>query len=72
MKTFKLVTAIFVLIGVMALIGYVRCVVKFIQCDFEEPHRAEVIYGVGTFTGIGAVIGWFNINDDKEPENENN
>jgi hypothetical protein len=49
---------------VLFTIGYVRCVVKFINCDFKEPYKAEIIYGVGTASGLGAIIGWINIEDN--------
>ena len=52
-----------VLIIILLGVGYVRGVVKLVKCDFKEPYKAEVIYGVGTATGLGAVIGWFNIPD---------
>lgn len=46
--------------------GYVRGVVKIVHCDFKAPYKAEVLYGVGICTGLGAVIGWFNIADGEQ------
>ena len=40
--------------------GYISCIVKFITCDFETPFRAETFYGIGIFTGLGIILGWFN------------
>lgn len=56
------------LITILLFVGYVRGVVKFVQCDFKAPYKAEVIYGVGIITGLNAVIGWFNIADGEEAE----
>ncbi len=44
-------------------IGWVRCVIHLIKTDFAPPYKAEVIYGIGSFTGMGAVVGWINIKD---------
>jgi len=39
------------------------CIVKFISCDFKESYKAEVVYGVAMVTGLGAVVGYLNIED---------
>jgi hypothetical protein len=52
-----LVVAVLIVLG---LIGYVQCVIQFIACDFQAPYKAEILYGAGTFLGLGAVLGWFN------------
>lgn len=44
----------------LAITGYAMCVVKFITCDFETPFRAEVFYGIGAFSPLGIILGWFN------------
>ena len=41
--------------------GYIQCWIHFIKCDFKEPVKAEIIYGIGCVTGAGAIIGWFDI-----------
>jgi hypothetical protein len=51
------------LIGILALVGWIKCLIKFIDCDFKPSYKAEVIYGVGTITGLGAIIGWVDIED---------
>jgi hypothetical protein len=40
--------------------GYISCIVNFISCDFREPFKAETFYGIGIFTGLGIILGWFN------------
>lgn len=51
------------LIIVLALYGEVRCIYKACTCNWEPIGKAEVIYTVGTFTGLGCMIGYFNIQD---------
>lgn len=43
---------------ILGLIGYVKGIVKLVNCDFKESYKAEILYGVGTFTGLNAVFGW--------------
>ena len=56
-----------VLIGVvfllLAIVGEVRCIVKACQCNWEPVGKAEVIYTASAVTGIGVVVGYFNIED---------
>jgi hypothetical protein len=40
--------------------GYIMCVIKLIDCDFEAPYKAETLYTIGSFTGLGGILGWFN------------
>lgn len=54
---------LYILFWVFAIIGEIRCIVKMCQCNWEPIGKAEVIYTVGTFTGLGAVVGWINIED---------
>ena len=48
--------------------GWVSCVYKFCTSDFEPPYKREAIYGLGSVTGLGAVIGYINIEDGKPTE----
>ena len=50
---------LYILLG----IGYIRCTYKFFTSDFNPIGKREIVYGIGTFTGFGVIIGWFNIND---------
>ena len=43
-----------------ALAGYIQNIVHLIQCDFEPSYKAEILYGIGACTGLGALFGWFN------------
>lgn len=58
MKTFFTVQAFVLLLGIAALVGEIRCVYKFVKCDFEPSYKAEIVYGVGAVTGLGAIIGY--------------
>lgn len=44
-------------------IGYVNNFVKFVKLDFKAPYKAEVVRGVGVFTGLGGIIGLINVED---------
>lgn len=51
------------LIWVLAIVGEVRCIYKMCTCNWEPVGKAEVIYTISACTGLGAVVGWFNIQD---------
>jgi len=57
----NILTILYVIVALLCIIGYIRCVIKFIHCDFKAPYKCEVVYGVGTFTGAGAIIGYVNV-----------
>ena len=46
-------------IAIVALAGWVQCLIAFIHCDFNPSYKAEIIYGIGTVTGLGSILGWF-------------
>ena len=54
---------IYVLIVVLAIIGEIKCIVKAVNCNWEPIGKAEIVYTASAFTGIGVVVGWFNIVD---------
>jgi hypothetical protein len=40
-------------------VGWIKDIIKLSNCDFKEPYKAEVIYGVGAVIPfVGAVTGW--------------
>ena len=51
-------------ISVFLLIGEVKCIIKMVNCDWDPVGKAEVLYTLGTFTGVGSIIGWMNIEDN--------
>ena len=46
----------------MLVAGWIMCLVAFCNCDFTNAtsFKAEVIYGIGVFTDLGSILGWFN------------
>ena len=50
-------------ISVFLLIGEVKCVIKMINCNWDPIGKSEILYTVGTFTGLGSIIGWIDIED---------
>lgn len=54
---------VYLAIIVLALVGEVKCIIKMVKCNWEPIGKAEVLYTVGTFTGLGAIIGWVDITD---------
>ena len=58
-------------IGIVAVViyialayGYIANLVKFVQCDFEDPYKAEVIRGIGVvIPPVGVVCGYLTIED---------
>jgi hypothetical protein len=43
--------------------GYGRCVYKMATCNWEPVGKAEAFYTIGTFTGLGCIFGYINIED---------
>jgi len=43
--------------------GEVLCIYKFVKCDFSDAtsYKPEIVYGIGTFTGTGIIIGWMDL-----------
>jgi len=50
-------------IPLLLLIGEIKCIYKAVKCNWEPIGKAEIIYTAGAFTGTGAIIGWFDIED---------
>lgn len=66
MKNFKVLVFTKLFLTVLYVIGYVMCIVKLCQCDFDgnkSSWKAEVVYGIGTFTGLGGIIGWLDMGE---------
>ena len=55
-----LISLLFIL---AVIVGEVRCIYKMCTCNWEPVGKAEVLYTVGSFTGLGMVIGYFDIED---------
>lgn len=66
MKTIGHLIGIFVIIfGIFG--GWVYNIVKFVDCDFESPYKAEAIRGIGIpVFPVGVIVGWMEIEDVKK------
>lgn len=54
---------IILVLTVASFVGEVMCISKAISCNWKPVGKAEVIYTAGAFTGLGAVIGYIDIED---------
>ena len=45
------------------LVGEVRCIYKALNCNWEPIGKAEIIYTGSALTGLGSIVGYFNIKD---------
>jgi hypothetical protein len=59
----KKIGIIYLIIVAVIVIGEIRCIYKALKCNWEPIGKAEVIYTGAALTGLGAVIGWFDIED---------
>jgi hypothetical protein len=59
----KLIMLVPIVLWAAILFGYGRCVYKMCTCNWEPVGKAEIVYTVGTFTGLGFVIGYLEIED---------
>lgn len=59
----KKLIILWLFIVILSLIGEIKCIIKMCNCNWEPVGKAEVIYTAATFTGLGAVVGWIDIED---------
>ena len=65
MKTSITIVLIYVLLAITLITGEIKCIIKMVNCDWDPIGKSEIIYTAGTFTGLGAVIGYLDIEDKK-------
>lgn len=58
-KTFLIFGAL-ILLGI---VGEIRCIYKALTCNWEPIDKAEIIYTGAALTGLGGIVGYFNIED---------
>lgn len=53
------------LIILLLLVGEIRCIYKAVTCDWSNrtSYKAEAIYTVSALTGLGVIVGYFDIED---------
>lgn len=52
-----------IVIGILLLIGEIRCCYKAFTCNWQPIGKAEIIYTESALTGFGVFVGWINIED---------
>ena len=60
----KKLTIIAIVFYVLLTIGEIKCIYKAVKCNWNPIGKAEVIYTASSLTGVGMVVGWFNIEDN--------
>ena len=63
MKTGITLVVIYSAIIIAALIGEVKCIIKAIDCNWEPVGKAEIVYTGASLTGLGAIVGYMDIQD---------
>jgi hypothetical protein len=64
MKKFGIIAVLtWIVVSIALLVGEVKCIVKMINCNWEPIGKAEVIYTAATFTGVGCIVGYMDIQD---------
>ena len=64
MKTKLTVAIVTISIGVAAVVGEVLCIYKAIRCNWEPVGKAEIVYTGAALVGLGAVVGYMDIQDN--------
>ena len=63
MRTSIIAIIFYLAITVALLVGEIKCIIKMIDCNWEPIGKAEVIYTGATFTGLGCIVGYIDIQD---------
>lgn len=63
MKTTIITGIIAIALFIASIVGEIKCIIKMIDCNWEPVGKAEVIYTASTFTGLGCIIGYIDIQD---------
>ena len=61
MKLGILAVLLWLLIVVGSIASWGTNLYKFVQCDFKESYKAEIIYGLGIFTPTCVVTAWMDL-----------
>ena len=63
MKTGIAVILVYVAITTTLVIGEIKCIIKAIDCNWEPVGKAEIVYTGASLTGLGAIVGYLDIQD---------
>lgn len=61
MKQTTLIVYIALVIAIVG--GEIRCIYKACTCNWEPIGKAEILYTASACTGLGCIVGWFDIKD---------
>jgi hypothetical protein len=48
----------------LLLTGWIKSIYKAVNCNWSPIGKAEILYTIGSLTGAGVIIGWFDIKDE--------
>jgi len=54
---------ILIVLAILAVVGEVKCIVKAFSCNWEPIGKAEAVYTISALMGIGAIVGYIDIED---------
>ena len=54
---------ILIVLIILAVVGEVKCIVKAVSCNWEPIGKAEAVYTVSALVGVGAIVGYIDIED---------
>lgn len=47
----------------LATVGEIKCIIKAVRCNWEPIGKSEIIYTGAALTGLGAIVGYIDIQD---------
>ena len=63
MKLKQILLNMLAVVMAFAIVGEVMCIVKAINCNWEPIGKAEIVYTGAACVGLGAVVGYMDIED---------
>lgn len=63
MRKSIIILGLYIAIIIAGITGEIMCIYKALNCNWDNIGKAEVIYTVSAFTGLGAIVGYFDIED---------
>ena len=49
---------LWIVVVIVVGVGWVKNIVKLVECDFEPSYKAEVIHIIGIIPPVGMITGW--------------
>lgn len=53
------------IVALIAVVGWVKNIIKLIDCDFVAPYNCEVVHLIGLIPPVGAITGWVDIEEEE-------